>query len=279
VAYVSEFVGDRAVLRQVDAPGLEALAKVGDSHSLDDVYCRHVLEGRLPEIIADTSAEPFAMALPVTQAVPIGKHMSVPIRLADGRAYGMFCCLGRTADRSLHERDLQMMKAFADLTAFEINRDLEAKKATEEKQARIASMIARAELSIVYQPICDIGTGRAVGLECLSRFSGSPSRPPDRWFAEAAEVGLGAGLELTAIRAALSALPAFPEDIYLAVNVSPATILSSELPDALADLPAGRIVLEVTEHAQVADYDQLRGALAPLRSRGMRLAVDDAGAG
>src|SRR5882724_8371209 len=62
VAYVSEFVGDRTVFRQVDAPGLEAIIKVGDSHSLDDVYCRHILEGRLPQLIADTSAVPAAMA-------------------------------------------------------------------------------------------------------------------------------------------------------------------------------------------------------------------------
>ena len=48
VAYVSEFVGDPSVFREVDAPGLEALIKPGDSHSLDDVYCRHILEGRLP---------------------------------------------------------------------------------------------------------------------------------------------------------------------------------------------------------------------------------------
>jgi len=55
VAYVSEFVDGRSFFREVDAPGLEALIKVGDSHSLDDVYCRHILEGRLPELIPDTS--------------------------------------------------------------------------------------------------------------------------------------------------------------------------------------------------------------------------------
>ena len=48
VAYVSEFVGARTVFREVDAPGLEHVIKVGDSLSLDDVYCRHILEGRLP---------------------------------------------------------------------------------------------------------------------------------------------------------------------------------------------------------------------------------------
>ena len=71
------------------------------------------------------------MALPITTAVPIAKHVSVPIRPGDGRVYGMFCCLGHQPDRSLNERDLQMMRVFADLAAFEINRDLVAAKALE----------------------------------------------------------------------------------------------------------------------------------------------------
>jgi EAL domain-containing protein (putative c-di-GMP-specific phosphodiesterase class I) len=63
------------------------------------------------------------------------------------------------------------------------------------------------------------------------------------------------------------------------VNASPETIISAEFSDALADLPAERIVLEITEHADVGDYDALLAALGPLRARGVRLAVDDAGAG
>jgi hypothetical protein len=71
VAYVSEFVGDETVFRQVDAPGLEHLIKPGDSRSLDDVYCRHILEGRLPELIPDTANEPYAMAMPITAMAPL----------------------------------------------------------------------------------------------------------------------------------------------------------------------------------------------------------------
>jgi EAL domain-containing protein (putative c-di-GMP-specific phosphodiesterase class I) len=279
VAYVSQFVGDRTVFREVDAPGLEAMIKVGDSHSLDDVYCRHILEGRLPQLIADTSAEPLAMAMPITHAVPIGKHMSVPIRLPDGSVHGMFCCLGFKADRSLHERDMQMMKVFADLAAFEIGRELEAAKAAKEKEDRIRSVIENNQISMVYQPIWSLGSRRPVGFECLARFAAAPSRSPDKWFAEAFEAKLGVLLELAAIRIAQAALAAFPADIYLAVNASPSTILSGELLDVLNGMPAERIVLEITEHAHVENYDRLLDALQPLRMRGVRLAVDDAGAG
>jgi len=279
VAYVSEFVDDRAVFRHVDAPGLEDVVKVGDSQSLDDIYCRHILAGRLPQLIADTATEPVAMALPITQAIPIGKHVSVPIRMPDGSVHGMFCCLGFKADRSLQQRDLQMLKVFADLAAFEIGRELEATNAANDKKRRIRTVIEEGKLAIVYQPIWKLGNDRPVGFECLSRFKAEPQHLPDQWFTEAAEAGFGTALELTAIRLALSALDSLPPDIYLTVNASPQTILSRELPDALQGLPPERIVLEITEHAHIEDYDQLLRALEPLRARGVRLAVDDAGAG
>jgi EAL domain-containing protein (putative c-di-GMP-specific phosphodiesterase class I) len=103
-------------------------------------------------------------------------------------------------------------------------------------------------------------------------------RSPSAWFAEAAEVGLGAELELAAIRAALARLDDFPADVTLAINVSPATALDPRFTDLLRDV-ADRLVIEITEHAQVDDYDALESALAPLRERGAQVAIDDVGAG
>jgi EAL domain-containing protein (putative c-di-GMP-specific phosphodiesterase class I) len=279
VAYISEFVDERAVFREVDAPGLEALIKPGDSQKLEDVYCQHILAGRLPELMPDVQSIPLAASLPISKAVPIGKHMSVPIRLADGSAYGMFCCLGFAADPSLQQRDLQMMRAFADIAAFEINRDLDVKKAGEERRARIQHVIDAKLFEIVFQPIWNVETSAPVGVECLARFSAAPARGPDKWFAEAAEAGLGVALELAAIEAALPALAALPLGVQMGVNASPETVMSGALPRLFEGLPCDRIVLEITEHATVADYDQLMAALQPLRERGVMLAIDDAGAG
>lgn len=279
VAYVSEFVGDRSVYREVDAPGLEAMIKPGDSRSLDEVYCRHILAGRLPEVIPDTAAEPLAMSMPITTAVPIRSHMSVPIRLRDGTVHGMFCCLGFQSNTSLNTRDLQMMKVFAELTAFEIDREVEAKRIVADKTARIQDVMAQRKIAIHYQPIFGIATNRVVGLESLSRFTAEPKRPPNEWFDEAAEVGLSVELEMTAIRMALSVVPSLPDGVYVALNASPQTILSGEIARELNNAALPRIMLEVTEHAEVPDYGKLMDELRPLRERGMRLAVDDAGAG
>ncbi len=74
---------------------------------------------------------------------------------------------------------------------------------------------------------------------------------------------LGTALELAAIRKGLSAMAVLPADIYIAVNVSPETVLSGDLSDILRGMPTGWIVLEITEHAQVADYERLVAALHP----------------
>ncbi|HEV7719477.1 MAG TPA: GAF domain-containing protein, partial [Arsenicitalea sp.] len=110
VAYISEFVDDRTYFRKVDAPGFEDVIKPGDSMALDDVYCRHILEGRLPQIINDTADVPFAASVPMTAALGIRAHISVPIALPDGRTYGMFCCISAKPEPSLNPRDLKMMR-------------------------------------------------------------------------------------------------------------------------------------------------------------------------
>jgi len=143
---------------------------------------------------------------------------------------------------------------------------------------RIERVLHGDELMVMFQPIVELGTSRIAGVEALARFSASPARSPDQWFAEASTVGLGADLELFAVRAAVAQINRLPPDVYLSVNVSPDTALLSHLAETLAPA-AGRVVLELTEHDAVAEYDDLIGALDRLREMGVRVAVDDAGSG
>lgn len=279
VAYVSKFEDGMSKFREVDAPGLEELIKVGDERSLDDVYCMHILEGRLPSLMPDTSAEPLAASMPITGAVPIGKHMSLPLRLSNGDVYGMFCCLGPAPDVSLNERDLNMMRVFADFTAHEIESELETELVLKEKREKINEVIENDTLSPVYQPIYSLESDHHVGFESLARFETEPYRAPNVWFADASDVGLGSWLEMQAIKKAIRPLAQFPENVYLTLNASPETVIADGFAELFEDYSFKRLVLEITEHAQVHDYDVLNAAIAPLRERGMRLAVDDAGSG
>jgi EAL domain-containing protein (putative c-di-GMP-specific phosphodiesterase class I) len=148
-----------------------------------------------------------------------------------------------------------------------------------EKTERIERAIAGSDVAMVYQPIFLMQQRRVVGFEALSRFDGTPPRPPDVWFREAAEVGLGLELELVAVRMAVADLPRLPGDGYLSLNLSHRTATAPRLLDALGEGPLDRLVIEITEHDAVEDYDELASALKALRSRGVRTAIDDAGAG
>lgn len=135
-------------------------------------------------------------------------------------------------------------------------------------------------LSVVFQPIVDLGSGEVVAVEALSRFHSSPQRPPDVWFGEAHQTGLGTELEMLAVMRALACLPALPDGVAMTINVGPQTIRSSEFLDAVTGTnDTGRVVVELTEHAVVQDYPELGQTILGLRRMGTRLAVDDTGAG
>lgn len=279
VAFVSEFAGGRRIFRHVDAVE-GAPIRGGDSTPAEEGYCQRIVDGRLPGLIPDTAAIPEAMALPVTQTMPVGAHLSVPIKLSDGRIYGTFCCFSFAADLSLNQRDLQIMRVFADLAALQIDQDVKVRKDHEERIQRISRAIEEKRFSTVYQPIYQLGPpDRIVGLECLARFLDAPSRPPDQWFSEAAEVGLGAALDLAALRMATAGIAQLPKETYLAINLSPQALLDRQFRATLERLPLDRLVLEVTEHQAISAYTEVARALEPFRRQGLRVAVDDAGAG
>jgi EAL domain-containing protein (putative c-di-GMP-specific phosphodiesterase class I) len=134
-------------------------------------------------------------------------------------------------------------------------------------------------LVAVYQPIVDLRTGATRGYEALSRFQLDPLRPPDQWFAEADAAGLGPELEMHAIRSAIKSRHRLPTGTYLSVNVSPKTLLSQGFAALLQSLDGEPLVVEVTEHSAVEDYDELKRAIDQFRARGVRLAIDDLGTG
>ena len=154
----------------------------------------------------------------------------------------------------------------------------QAERDAADKHARIRHILDTGSLRTVFQPIVELATGNRVGHEALTRFDQKPHRPPDHWFRDAADVGLGTELELAAITAALKAHAASSWEL-LSINVSPTTATHPDLTAVLATATVNTVILEITEHAPVDDYDALAAALKPHRDNGALIAVDDAGAG
>lgn len=279
VAFVSEFTRDRREFRHVDPAGPGNPVQVGGGDPLEESYCQQVVDGRLPQLMTDARENPVAAAMPVTHALPVGAHLSVPIRLADGNIYGTFCCFSYTPDHTLDQRDLNMMRVFADVAAGLIESEQEAASRRRELEAGILDVLQRDYLKMVFQPIYDVSKDRVAGFEALARFSPRPQRPPDSWFKDANEIGLGLQLEAKAIHMALEALQRLPDDVYVSVNLSPQHILQGALDDIFRDRSLEQVTLEITEHTVVDYYDDLSKLIQPFRERGLQIAVDDAGAG
>jgi EAL domain-containing protein (putative c-di-GMP-specific phosphodiesterase class I) len=134
---------------------------------------------------------------------------------------------------------------------------------------------------MVFQPIVSAVDGALMGAEALARFDTPDYLPPDRWFQDARDVGLADELELQAVAAALIAATQLPDRAYVSINVSPWTLAKPQLLQTLRSgpIPLDRVVIEVTEHVEVTDYQDLAHAVRKLRAAGARIAVDDAGAG
>ena len=149
---------------------------------------------------------------------------------------------------------------------------------TDEQREDFAALIARPDIvRPVFQPVVALASGEPVGFEALARFDGKPGLPPSWWFSQAHRFELGAALEAEAVRAAL-AVSGRPEGLFLSVNLSPSALASREVRDVLpADLSG--LVIEITEEEPVLDVPALQRHIDPLRARGARIAVDDAGEG
>jgi len=279
IGFLAEFRGESKVIRRAAGDGATVGLQEGTSLPLQETYCHRVVRGELPNVVGDARSDARVKDLGITRQLKIGAYIGVPVTLPGGRVFGTLCCINHEPDPTIQRRDVKFMRVLADLVARQLDRHEQAEARRQEALDRIRAVIADGGPNMVFQPIVDLASREIVGAEALARFEHEPRRSPDRWFAEAWDVGLGVELEMTAVAAALARLPQIAGGVYVSVNVSPETLCAPAFLGSLAAAPAGRVVVEVTEHAAVEKYAPLTEAIARLKDRGIRLAVDDVGAG
>lgn len=278
VSWVSSFRDGDQVLEHlvgdIDAHGIVP----GARSASDGSFCVRVLDGRIPNIVHDARADPVTASLSVIDELGIGSYIGVPLSDVQGTPIGMLCCISADPANHLDDSDVRGMELFAELLGHVL-----ASEAPQDRRDRmihqdVSATLATGGLRSVFQPIVDIAAATSVGVEALCRFD-DPSTRPDDWFAEAASVGLGVDAELAAIAAALNHLDRLAPAMYMSLNASPATINDPRLFEMLASSQPERLVVELTEHDAIGDYDAFVATLSPLRRLGIRLAIDDVGAG
>jgi EAL domain-containing protein (putative c-di-GMP-specific phosphodiesterase class I)/DNA-binding response OmpR family regulator len=201
-----------------------------------------------------------------------------PLR-SQGRLLGVLAIsAGRSSADAPTDEIAQAMSAaidFAAVAAALLAPSLQRHSALSSSQAALSDLLARGAFEPVFQPIVDLKDGSIVGYETLTRFADGAD--PQMRFAEAARVGMGIELERATMEAALEVASGRLGDRWLGVNVSP-SFLASGTPAPLMRRADVAIVLELTEHDPIADYNDISRAVHRL-GNGVRLSIDDAGAG
>lgn len=199
-------------------------------------------------------------------------------------------------------RDRLQLRTFADSALYRGKRSgrttvtmadpaLDGEQVDEQKRAvlsaAIAKVLAEQSLHPVYQPIIHLESGRVIGLEGLIRTApNSAFANPGALFTAAEVSGRVAELDLACLATVLAGAAQIPEPTLIALNVSPRTLEAPEFGAsrflaliAGARIAPSRVILEVTERDIISDVPRVVAVLQQCRAAGIRIAVDDVGAG
>jgi GAF domain-containing protein len=125
IAFVSEFVKGRRLFKYVDAAAESAsLVEAGQSHPLEETYCKRIVDGRLPHAIQDSALLPEADQLEATRTLRIAAYLSAPVVLRSGEIYGTLCCISHRPRTSLGPLEVDALRSVAALVARRLDQEL-----------------------------------------------------------------------------------------------------------------------------------------------------------
>ena len=199
-------------------------------------------------------------------------------------------------------RDREQLRTFADSALYRGKRSgrttvtladpaLDGEQVDEQRRAvlsaAIAKELAQRSLRAVYQPIIHLESGRVIGFEGLTRTApDSAFSNPGALFAAAEVSGRLVELDVACLATVLAGAAEIPEPTLVTVNLSPRTLEAPEFGAsrllamvASSRIAPSRVILEVTERDIISDVPRVVAVLERCRAAGVRVAVDDVGAG
>src|SRR4051812_41808538 len=197
---------------------------------------------------------------------------------------------GEDSEKLLKSADMALSRAKNDFRGtfsfFEAAMDARA-QIRRKIETELRDAIQNETLQPHYQPLVDLATGRITGFEALVRWP-HPERgnvSPAEFIPVAEETGLINGLGTLMLRRACLDAALWPDDVRIAVNLSPLQFRTGNLlamvMDALkqSGLPARRLELEITETLLLEKSSEVLATLHALRALGVRISMDDFGTG
>lgn len=143
------------------------------------------------------------------------------------------------------------------------------------------------ELDLHYQPIVSSQGGRMVGVEALLRWTHATRGPisPTTFIPVAEQMGLMDTIGAFVLHRALQEAKRWPDDLYVAVNLSPLQVRDRTIVDlvrselAKSAIMPSRLVLEITEGVLIDNPAEMIRRIKDLHALGVRVALDDFGSG
>ena len=210
-------------------------------------------------------------------------RMTASIGVAHNRGAETTMDLVNRADLAMYEAKRSPV---ATICLFEQNMEAQARRRIMIQQA-LASHPDNERIELHYQPVVDANTGRIVAFEALARWDhptiGTIS--PTEFIPIAEQAGMTEAMTTYLFSAALRAASSWPDEITLSFNISAAELASPKLATRLLGIVAEyefnpqRLSIEVTETALLRDFALARTTLDTLRHGGVRILLDDFGAG
>jgi diguanylate cyclase (GGDEF)-like protein/PAS domain S-box-containing protein len=292
--------------------GLDDFKRVNDTlgHGVGDKLLRAVGKRlrsmlREPDLIARLNSDEFAIVQSgigkpedvVTMVRRLQEAIADPF-LLDGNSIAIGATIGIAmapgdgdeSERLLKNADMALSRAKTDargtFSFFEAGMDARA-QARRKIETELRDAIRNDVLRAHYQPLIDLSSGRIAGLEALVRWP-HPERgmiSPAEFIPVAEETGLIAALGGLMLRRACTDAASWPNDVRVAVNLSPLQFRVGNVLSLVMDvlrqsgLPARRLELEITETLVLEKSDHVLATLHALRALGVRISMDDFGTG
>lgn len=232
---------------------------------------------RLARRLLSTTDDPFVLD---------GKRASISLSLG----IAIYPTDAEETHQLLRRSDVALYRAKqegrANFRFFETHMDAELRRrASLEQDLRTA--ITDGEIEPYYQPLMNLEHNSVVGFECLARWN-HPKRgilPPQEFVPIAEDSGLITAMGNEILRKACQHARDWPQNLFLAVNISPTQFHNPHLADDILAIvreegfPPDRLEIELTENALLKDPEAAATTLNKLKEHGVHVALDDFGTG
>ena len=269
-------------LRAVQLAGTGATgdAAVPTATSCDPVISSYLFDrAREGPWSGQAAGHPFDGAGPPTAAPSVADRafLVAPI-VRDDHPIGLLFLGGSpgAAPLTLSTRHLATLLDFAGVSGMLLGAAFLAVSNDESRRTRLRQRYQGRRFATHFQPVIDLVTFETVGHEALTRWDDGARA--DLPFAAARRIGLSLEIEEATLRNALMASQDLPGDTWVAVNLSPDVIIDLKSLEEILTMTDVPVVLEITEHHAIENYDSLRLRIEGLGDA-VRIAIDDAGAG